>query len=78
MYVWSGSKLEGESLKRGTSFFKTCNEAGIEAVIKDLGDETTVDDNKIRMINRFLEQRFRTENLYMTAYLPVLMFWLLL
>lgn len=56
VYIWTGSKLEGETLKRGTSFLKTCNDAGIEAVIKDFGDETTINTSKIGLISRFLEQ----------------------
>ncbi len=59
VYIRNGSKLEGETLKRGASFIKSCSEAGIEASTKDFGEETTLDNRKINKINSFLEQSIR-------------------
>lgn len=56
VYIRNGSKLEGETLKRGASFMKTCKDAGIEATTMDFGEETTLDSEKIEEINSFLEQ----------------------
>ena len=59
IYIRNGSRLAGETLKRGGAFTHTCAQAGVEASQMDFGEETTLTKWQIRKINSFLESCVR-------------------
>lgn len=59
IYLRNGSNLEGETLKRGKAFLKTCADSGVEAIRMDFGEETTLEAQGIDKIYRFLEQNMQ-------------------
>ncbi|HAH62195.1 MAG TPA: hypothetical protein DCL73_08890 [Treponema sp.] len=59
-YLHNGSNLDGETLKRGKSFIKTCRRAKIRADEIDFGEETTLNEFQISKIYEFLERNLST------------------
>lgn len=59
IYIRNGSRLLGETLKRGKSFMEVCERAGVNASGMDFGEETTLTRQQIRKIYDFLEHSVR-------------------